>query len=136
MFFICGIDSGQKELPFHQLEICGRCGSYGRYQVFMTYMCLSLFFIPVFRWNRRYYVRMSCCGAVYALNPETGRRIARGEDVRIAPSDLTLAQEGNGGAAGAWNRGRTRRRCGSCGYVTEEDFTFCPRCGQRMTDGS
>lgn len=43
MFFICGIDSGQKELPFHQLEICGRCGSYGRYQVFMTYMCLSLF---------------------------------------------------------------------------------------------
>ena len=76
MFFICGIDSGQKELPFHQLEICGRCGSYGRYQVFMTYMCLSLFFIPVFRWNRRYYVRMSCCGAVYALNPEVGRRIA------------------------------------------------------------
>ena len=47
MFFICGINQGQKEIPYNKLVICGSCGGYGRYQVFMTYMCLSLFFIPV-----------------------------------------------------------------------------------------
>ena len=51
--------------------------SYGRYQVFMTYMYFSFFFIPLFKWNRRFYVKMSCCGAVYELDPEKGKALAR-----------------------------------------------------------
>ena len=61
MFFIMGITDGQKRFDFTQVMICGLCGKYGRCEVFMTYTCLSLFFIPCFRWNRRYYVRMTCC---------------------------------------------------------------------------
>ena len=58
MFFMMGITQGRKELPFTQTVICDRCGSYGRYMVFMTYTVLSLFFIPVFRWGKKYYVRI------------------------------------------------------------------------------
>ena len=50
MFFIGGITQGQKQLQFHQLVVCSQCGAYGRYQVFMTYMCFSFFFIPIFKW--------------------------------------------------------------------------------------
>lgn len=157
MFFICGINQGQKELSHSQLVVCAGCGGYGRYQVFMTYMCLSLFFIPVLKWGRKYYVKMSCCGAVYELNPKTGGRIAGGEKVDITERDLNLMQAGNRrqwqpgqmsqtgqpgqmgqtgqteqpGRADQTNRG-TRRVCQNCGYETEEDFSFCPKCGGRL----
>lgn len=156
MFFICGINSGQKELKFNQLVICGQCGSYGRYQVFMTYMCLSLFFIPVLKWGKRYYVKMSCCGSVYELDSDTGKRIARGETLEIMASDLTLVQGGK--RQNDWQYGQERsyqnqeesqqsgswqnqdgnqqtagiRQCKNCGYQTNEDFEYCPKCGTKF----
>ena len=93
MFFIGGISSGVKPLEYLKTVICGRCGAYGRYQVYMTYMYFSFFFIPIFKWNRRFFVEMSCCGAVYELDPEVGKRLLRGEEVEITESDLTLRQD-------------------------------------------
>jgi hypothetical protein len=147
MFFIGGIMPGMKQLDFGQTGICPRCGSYGRYQVYMTYLCFTFFFIPLFRWNRKFYVKMSCCGAVYALSREAGMAILRGRDIEIEESDLTPVQDGDswdgaGGSgqtgsgwnAGGWqNTGRTRR-CPSCGYETDEDFTYCPKCGTRLEE--
>ena len=130
MFFILGINSGQKKLASGQMVICKVCGGYGRYQVFMSYTSLSLFFIPVLKWGRRYYVTMSCCGTVYDLNPEVGRRMARGENVEISPSDLTLVKAGT---RKQWQAPSGNRRvCANCGYETEEDFTYCPKCGGRF----
>ena len=76
MFFMMGITDGRKQLDFTQMVICGVCGKYGRYQVFMTYTVLSLFFIPCFKWNRHYYVQMSCCNTLYELDPEMGSVLA------------------------------------------------------------
>ena len=74
--------------------ICSSCGGYGRYQVFMTYTYFSFFFIPVFKWNRQFYVKMSCCGSVYELDREVGMKILRGESVDIREEDLTLIKAG------------------------------------------
>ena len=76
VFFIMGINQGRKDFEYNRMVTCNNCGSYGRYQVFMTYMCLSLFFIPFFKWNKQYYVQSTCCNTVYALNPEIGKQIA------------------------------------------------------------
>ena len=122
MFFMMGITDGKKNLDFSQTIICNLCGKYGRYQVFMTYMCLSLFFIPCFKWNKKYYVQSSCCNTIYELDGEIGKRIARGEQVEILPQHLQKVQEG---------RGRYRR-CANCGFETQEDFEYCPKCGQRF----
>lgn len=122
MFFMMGVTNGRKELSSDQLVVCDNCGSYGRYRVFMTYMVLSLFLIPVFKWSRRYYVQMSCCGTVYELDPEVGSRIARGEKIEISKSDLV----------GCVERGRREKRCPECGYTTTEDFEFCPKCGHTL----
>ena len=59
----------------------------------MTYMCLSLFFIPCLKWNKQYYVQSTCCNTVYALDSEIGRQIARGEDVEILSQHLTQVQQ-------------------------------------------
>ena len=56
MIFIGGISQGQKILDYVKTVICDRCGGYGRYQVYMTYMYFSFFFIPLFKWNKRFYI--------------------------------------------------------------------------------
>ena len=83
MIFIGGISQGEKQLNYTQTVICDICGRYGRYQVFMTYMYFSFFFIPLFKWNKRFYVKMSCCGSVYELDPEIGKEILAGRQVEI-----------------------------------------------------
>ena len=98
MIFIGGISQGQKILDYVKTVICDRCGGYGRYQVYMTYMYFSFFFIPLFKWNKRFYVKMSCCDAVYY----------------------------DSGTYKTW------KKCGNCGYETEEDFEYCPKCGRRL----
>ena len=125
MLFIAGVTQGTKEILYQAaVFVCGRCGRYGRYQVYMTYMCLSLFFIPILKWNKKYYARTTCCQTVYELDPEVGRRIARGEELEIRQEDLEPVSRG-------WQSGRVKR-CPNCGYTTEEDFTFCPKCGGRF----
>ncbi len=88
----------------------------------MTYTVLSLFFIPTIKWNRRYYVRTSCCGRIYELDQQIGKRIERGERVEIVDDDLN----------DSGRRDRVYKTCRNCGYSTDEDFDFCPKCGERL----
>ena len=83
------------------------------------------FFVPCFKWNRRYYVQTSCCGKIYELDPEVGKRIARGESVEIRDDDLqsTGYSEQYGGLM---------KSCAYCGYTTYEDFPYCPNCGREL----
>lgn len=126
MFFIAGISPITKEIRFHGAPMV--CGRYGNYQVFMTCMCLSLFFIPILKWNRRYYVKTTCCETVYELREETGKILARGGDAEIRPEDLTLLQDGH--ALPAWET--ELKRCPSCGFETKEDFLYGPKCGEKL----
>ena len=54
----------------------------------------NMFFIPCFKWNKQYFVQTSCCGTVYRLDPEVGRRIARGEELEIRQEDLEPVSRG------------------------------------------
>ncbi len=124
MLFIMAITDGRKDFDHLQMMTCADCGRYGQYRVFMLYTVLSLFFIPTFKWNRRYYVQTSCCGAIYELDPEIGQRIARGDDVEIMPQHLSRSERTWGHAF--------YKRCGNCGYETDEDFYYCPKCGEKL----
>ena len=132
MFFMIGVNPQRKEYEYRGgVMICGKCGGYGRYRVYMTCMCLSLFFIPLFKWRKEYFAQSTCCGTTYALDPDIGRRIARGEEVEILPQHLREVFAGGSGGYGGYG-GRRVRRCSACGYVTDEDFQFCPKCGRRF----
>lgn len=125
MFFIMGIDPRKKQLTHNQLVICGNCGKYGRYEVWLTYMCFSFFFVPILKWNKRYIVRMNCCGAMYELDPAIGRSIARGAEVEILPEHLEKISDGTRNVQGY-------KRCSQCGYEAAPDFQFCPKCGNPL----
>lgn len=121
-FFMMGITEGRKK--FEQLVhiICPNCGNAGKAIVYMTYTCLSLFFIPVFKWNKQYYVEMDCCGSLYILNEQKGKAVAKGEDVIISSDDLTPVNYG----------GNTIKRCPNCGYTLDSSFEYCPHCGRKL----
>jgi len=123
MFFMIGISQGRKDFPYVQTIQCPACGGFGRYQVFMTYSVLSLFFIPCFTWNKKYYVQTSCCGTVYALDPDIGGQIARGREVPIRQADLHEMRQGS------VNR---TKRCLRCGFETDEAYDYCPKCGAKF----
>ena len=125
MFFIIGINDGRKDLDFNQTVICSRCGRYGSYRVYRTFLQLLLFFIPCFKWGKKYYVEMSCCGTTYHLAPEVGKRIAKGEMVTIQDSDLSPLSFGTYTMI---------KHCSTCGYQTTEGFDFCPKCGTRFPE--
>lgn len=90
MVFIRGISQGREILNYVEAVIYGRYGGYGRYEVFVTYMYFSFSFIPLSRWSKKSYVKMSCCSAVYELGQEVDKTLLCGRQVDIAQSDLAL----------------------------------------------
>ncbi|HWT27145.1 MAG TPA: zinc ribbon domain-containing protein [Mobilitalea sp.] len=126
MFFIFGISSGEKKFNFAQTIICSRCGQFGRLEMFMTFTYISLFFIPVFRWNRQYFVKSSCCNTVYSIDPELGKRLSRGEEVELTEQDLHMVR------SGYRQETSDNNYCPHCGYRIEKDFEYCPKCGERL----
>lgn len=132
MFFIVSVNQGRKNIGHHQLVICDKCGQYGHYEVLMTYMYLSFFFIPLFKWKKRYFVKTSCCHSLYQLNPKVGRHIRRGREVEITAKDLILIQRGTS----IKQNNMAHKFCIHCNYTTtEEDFIYCPKCGTMLEEG-
>lgn len=127
MFFIMGIDPREKQIPYNDLVICSQCGKYGRYEVVMRYMCFSLFFIPLIKWNKQFYVRTSCCGTTYVLDPAIGRALMKGVELEIKLEHLQKVSVGSS----QQGMGRTLR-CAACGYQTNEEFQYCPKCGRPL----
>lgn len=122
MFFIIGISNGEKKLNFVQTMLCNRCGQFGRLEIYVSYMHFTLFFIPIFRWGRRYYVKSSCCNTTYEIDRELGKRIQRGENATLTEADLHILHQGY----------QSQANCPECGYPLSTDFEFCPKCGRRL----
>lgn len=95
-----------------------------RYQVYMTYMYFSFFFIPLFKWNKRFYVKMSCCDAVYELTRRWKGAASRpaGRYKKFRPDVISSGGRRRGyydsGTYKTWKMRKLR-------YETEEDFEYC-----------
>lgn len=121
MFFIIGVSQNQKKLDFKQLNVCKCCGKYSNIEVYMTYWYFMFFFIPIIKWNKEYYIKTSCCEKVSKIAPEIGRRIEKGEEVNLNIDEIDFGQiEDN------------VKICTNCGYTTEEDFIYCPKCSNKL----
>ncbi len=92
MFFIGGISNGIQQLIYTKLVTPpGDTKGYNA-EVFMTYTYFSFFFIPLFKWNRQFFVGIREIDRNFKLDPAVGMRILRDEDIEIRPQDLTEIQ--------------------------------------------
>jgi len=123
MFFfaIMGINKESKQLDFHKNAVCKFCGRYASYDGFMEYSIFSVFFIPVFKFSKKYYLKSSCCGAVFKVDCEKGRKMEYGQPVDFADNELNWIFGGN----------KSYGICSGCGYILADDHIFCPRCGRK-----
>lgn len=120
MFFLITGGNKEKKLEFEQMSLCNECGKYGYISVYKTYSHLSLFFIPVFRWNTQYYIKMECCDAFALISKELGKSIEKGEVSQIDISSFNFQYAYYG------------KRCHSCGFVAQNDYEYCPKCGYKL----
>lgn len=124
MFFIgvFGIESKQKEIKFLESFPCKNCDGGRGSRIIKTLDLFQFFFIPLFRWNERYYIICNDCGAAYEIPQDKGKRIEKGENLEITYWDL---KECNA-------CGNVQRKCLRCGRTVDEDFEYCPYCGERI----
>ncbi len=123
MFFVVGVNNRLEQLNFRQNIVCPCCGRYSALEAFKGYDYVSLFFVPVFRWNKQYYLRAVCCESTCMIDKDLGRKIEDGTITNVDVNRLNFTRN--------WSYNQFKR-CPSCGYETNEDFVFCPKCGKKF----
>ncbi|MGI6166677.1 MAG: zinc ribbon domain-containing protein [Eubacteriales bacterium] len=123
MFFIAffGIEDKDKHLGTYKDGVCPSCGMATGYEVRKSYRYFHVFFIPLARWNVRYFVRTSCCGRIYELNGALGREFEKNSGTEIRKEDLRSVD-------GYSPFGH----CPSCRAEVPAEFSYCPYCGAKL----
>ncbi len=121
MFFIIGVTSGAHDLGLRRCGYFSCCSGGGAMAaVTYTFQQFTLFFIPLFRFGKRYFVTCPNCGTVYELPKDEGRRIEKGPAAEINPERMYVVQ------------GASRKTCPSCRYAVDPNSRYCPNCGARL----
>jgi hypothetical protein len=127
VFFIgiFGIEEKEKEIKDFSNVICPNCGRLARAVLYMQYTCFHFFFIPLFKWNRRYYLKLRCCDAVYEAPSDYVQELKDSSFV-----DFTRMQKVSGGFGGTYDD--FFKTCAFCGKTFDKSFSYCPHCGKHV----
>ncbi len=121
MFFIIGITSGSKDLGTRRCSAFSCCGSFGAMgTVICTFQQFTLFFIPIFRFGKRYFITCPNCGTVYEMTKAEGQRMERDTDAEINADQIFAVQ------------GASRKICPGCHCSIDPNARYCPNCGTRL----
>ncbi|NMB38846.1 MAG: zinc ribbon domain-containing protein [Firmicutes bacterium] len=122
MFFIgiFGIQNKQKHIKTENSIICPICEAYGRYDIIKTYNCFHIFFIPIWQWNKRYYVQTHCCNRTCELHQEIGIKLEKGESLTIEKEQIHCDDQ------------HITDICPYCSAHLEPSFNYCPNCGNQI----
>lgn len=118
MFFFGIFGTGSKSKVIREFSniIC-TCGCLSRMELFEEYMYFHFFFIPIFKWGKKYYLKSRCCGSVFLVPDDYADEILKSGNIdlsrlrKIKPDFLT---------------------CPDCHRSFESDFEYCPYCGRKM----
>ena len=115
MFFLFGVVSGMRDLGERScmLPCCGMV----RAVLTCSFHQFTLFFVPLFRFQKRYFLTCPRCGSIYALSKEEGRRLERDPHAQADPTALSFLRQSG------------RRCCPHCGCNVEANSRYGPQCG-------
>ncbi|WAM33922.1 zinc ribbon domain-containing protein [Caldicellulosiruptor morganii] len=132
MFFIgiFGIEEKAKAIRQMDVEACPFCGRKGTHTLLKVYNYLHFFFIPVFRWNTRYFIQTGCCSKIYIItNPELARNLEHGANEIISLADVELFRDLR---TAADYSNINSDFCPDCGNRVSKHFLYCPYCGRKL----
>ncbi|MDI3481892.1 MAG: hypothetical protein PWQ97_1547 [Tepidanaerobacteraceae bacterium] len=119
MFFIGIFGIQNKERLIKQFDniICPACGRLSRAELMEYYTYFHFFFIPLFKWNRKYFLRLRCCGSLFEVEEEYTKEIIQGGEIDFDKLKKV-------GSAGGY--------CPNCGNFVNPGYNFCPYCGTKL----
>ena len=123
MFFIgiFGVNNKTEEKKTFSNALCPDCGRWTQAKLLYAYSYFHFFFLPLFRFHKKYYVEMRCGCGTYEADEATYRELLERDFIDF--SRLRKCGEEKCGQ---------EPRCPSCGRPVDAHFTFCPYCGQKM----
>ncbi|HOV70536.1 MAG TPA: zinc ribbon domain-containing protein [Clostridia bacterium] len=123
MFFFAlfGIQDKVKYIGTNNNVVCPSCGKFAKYEIHKSYMYFHVFFIPIFRWNVKYFVKTSCCGSFYELDPAVGKEFEKNPGTEIKPENLRRVDDY-----------LPNKHCPNCKTDVPADFKYCPYCGGEL----
>jgi hypothetical protein len=127
IFGVFGIGSKEKEIKDIQNIVCKKCGSMSTYKLSKVYKYFHIFFIPVFKWGSKYYLKTRCCRSYFELKREIGERIENEEIIDISNEDIIeIYNEDNN-----FNNSFDIQICEYCGKNINRGYVYCPHCGHK-----
>lgn len=114
MIFIMDIVPMMK-VVLKQQNKCQTCEQMGELELIKAYQCFRLFFIPLFKWHVKYYLRHSC-GAQVEISEEVAMHIMSG---KVDLSTMYFS-----------HKVENTNTCKYCGQSLQGDFEYCPYCGK------
>jgi DNA-directed RNA polymerase subunit RPC12/RpoP len=122
MFFIgiFGIEEKQKEMMKVGGIVCPDCGRRASATLYFCYTFFHFFYIPLFKWNKSYLVRLTCCGAVYECGDKAAEEIRRSGKIDFSKCKKRRDAQGYG------------LNCPYCGSRVAPGFSYCPYCGNKL----
>ena len=127
MFFIgiFGIESKKKDIKALTNIQCKNCNINTDGSLIKVYNVFHFFFIPLIKWNERYFVVCKNCGFVYEIPKDKGKGIERGDSIEINYWDLKSAE------GIPFSHPPAEFKCKNCGRVIKPDYEYCPYCGNK-----
>lgn len=118
MFFfgIFGVNSKVKNIKEFANTIC-ICGRYSRLELMEEYMYFHFFFIPLFKWGRKYFVEARCCSRVFGVPKDYVEDLLIGDAVdikRLMEVDVPY------------------KVCSNCNNYVDSHYKYCPHCGKEF----
>lgn len=96
MFFFYGWGTKSKEYDYFVNTTCDNCKGFQPKQVVGTYSYISLFFIPIIRWNKQYYLACNECGSIKQISKEDFLQIKQasvpGQVLNVAVANSEIPQ--------------------------------------------
>ncbi|GAQ25561.1 zinc ribbon domain-containing protein [Tepidanaerobacter syntrophicus] len=119
MFFfgIFGIQQKERTIKEFDNVICPECGKLTRAELWESFTYFHFFFIPIFKWNRQYYIKLRCCGAIFMVDPDYAKELKRDGEIdfnRLKKIKIP------------------KNICPNCGSFINPSFAYCPFCGQKL----
>lgn len=121
---VFGVENKDKEIKELNNLTCKKCNNTIQCKLIKNFDFFHFFFIPLFKWNERYYIVCNRCKCLYSIHKDKGKAIENGEEVNITYWDLQEIYSDNS---------HEMERCPSCGeQLLKRDYNYCPYCGKEV----
>ncbi|MBN2839280.1 MAG: zinc ribbon domain-containing protein [Fusobacteriaceae bacterium] len=115
MIFVAGINDRKKIIK----EVSYKCKcNESKGIIILEERNFSLFFLPIFSWDKRYYLECKTCGSLYSIKKEYVDSILKEEEVFAYQLNVIFEL----------------KMCKKCGHELNFDYEYCPYCGNKIKE--